>query len=445
MKKKLLGILVLLLLTVIISSCSYPEYEVRFVLNNGMDDVVETVSSGSQLFTPDSPDEALVFGGWYKDATLSEPLLSANIKSDMTLYAKWVKRGMYTATFIYDNGAGNSVISFEGTVTQPKDPERIGHIFTGWENASDGKPFDFGKEYSGDVILRASWKSVTDKLTVTLHYNNGKSDFSVEVDYGNKLIQPEAPVKAGHTFIGWYMDSSLKTPYDFSVAVKSDTHLYARYAEDLEGVVNLMATEGVKATVKIKNYRYNASIFGSVTDASTLTGSGVIYKLESGVYYCLTNNHVIVESSDYKNTQLSVFDCYGNEYSATLVKSDATYDLAVLAFTKGSQELPIATLKDKNAEVGEGCISVGNPGGLINSITYGDLLRYQAVNMNDCFIEFAVGFHNAPIDHGSSGGAVFDYEMNVIGINFATASETDGSFQYGLFVPIEKVREFLNQ
>ena len=47
------------------------------------------------------------------------------------------------------------------------------------------------------------------------------------------------------------------------------------------------------------------------------------------------------------------------------------------------------------------------------------------------------------IDHGSSGGAVLDGDMNIVGILYAVLTDENGDIQYALAIPTSKIVEFL--
>lgn len=48
---------------------------------------------------------------------------------------------------------------------------------------------------------------------------------------GAKAERPNAPVKEGYVFAGWYADSAFKTPFNFNSAISQDVTLYARFIE----------------------------------------------------------------------------------------------------------------------------------------------------------------------------------------------------------------------
>ncbi len=54
------------------------------------------------------------------------------------------------------------------------------------------------------------------------------------VKSGECAAEPQAPVKEGYTFLGWYLDGA-DTPYDFDAAVDSDLTLIARFEAKASG------------------------------------------------------------------------------------------------------------------------------------------------------------------------------------------------------------------
>ena len=64
---------------------------------------------------------------------------------------------------------------------------------------------------------------------VTFDSNGGSAVSSQKVEYGKTATKPADPTKTDNLFDGWYADSTLKTPYDFSTPVKSDFTLYAKW------------------------------------------------------------------------------------------------------------------------------------------------------------------------------------------------------------------------
>ena len=62
-------------------------------------------------------------------------------------------------------------------------------------------------------------------------FNDGATTLSVQTDLssGDKLTNPETPVKDGYTFAGWYKDSACTQGWDFETGISGDMTLYAKW------------------------------------------------------------------------------------------------------------------------------------------------------------------------------------------------------------------------
>jgi uncharacterized repeat protein (TIGR02543 family) len=70
--------------------------------------------------------------------------------------------------------------------------------------------------------------SITE-YAITFESNGGTAVTGQTVRQGSKAAVPEVPTKEGYTFAGWYSDSSLAIPYDFTAAVMGKITLYAKW------------------------------------------------------------------------------------------------------------------------------------------------------------------------------------------------------------------------
>ena len=61
-------------------------------------------------------------------------------------------------------------------------------------------------------------------ITVTFLPNNGGANWSIELNYDEKVARPEKPTRDGHTFIDWFNKGR---QYDFDASVKDDINLTA--------------------------------------------------------------------------------------------------------------------------------------------------------------------------------------------------------------------------
>ncbi|MGH8433438.1 MAG: Do family serine endopeptidase AlgW [Pseudomonas sp.] len=154
-------------------------------------------------------------------------------------------------------------------------------------------------------------------------------------------------------------------------------------------------------------------------------GSAVIMSPEG---YLLTNNHVSAGAD-----QIVVALKDGRETLARVIGSDPETDLAVLKIDL--QELPVITLgRSDNISIGDVALAIGNPFGVGQTVTMGIISatgRNQlGLNTYEDFIQT-----DAAINPGNSGGALVDAHGNLIGINTAILSKSNGSQGIGFAIP----------
>ena len=285
-----------------------------------------------------------------------------------------------------------------------------------------------------------------DKYTVT--YMLDGEPYTEEYEMGTAPLLPQSPERAGHVFCGWAHDPSGKKPYVGGTPLEADTTLYPIFAFDAESAVNRLFGGEIEMSVEIRAEGYDA-VFGIITGSESSQGSGVICRESDGFYYCLTNAHVIDVALKFNNRRYTVTDCYGNAFAAELVASDAARDLALLRFEHGTHSLHVPRFAESDVSLGDTVIALGAPDGMDNSVTFGRVTRVDTVSGQGATEQTAVAFpviwHNAPMAHGSSGGALLNDNMELVGVNFAIATNgQNGEYLYGFCIPISYVREFLN-
>lgn len=201
---------------------------------------------------------------------------------------------------------------------------------------------------------------------------------------------------------------------------------------------------------------------GKKSEKHRAQGSGVIFDYktvpatfdEEGyyIYYLLTNNHVVYQNTEkYNSFEYFVVDCYGSQKPATVLAKDPNYDLAVMTF-KSERLYKTVDFATENPLTGAKVIALGQPLGIVNSVTAGKVLNYTTVKVtndnskpisNQSNVAFSVIKHNAPINNGSSGGVLLNYNYQICGINYAAELDENGGFETAYAVPVLKVKEFL--
>ena len=163
-------------------------------------------------------------------------------------------------------------------------------------------------------------------------------------------------------------------------------------------------------------------------------GSAVIFDEDQDNYYLLTNHHVIDEAKS-----ISAVDYYNNSYEASLIElsGQSIYDLAILKIQK-KIELSVLEIST-NYQINDSIRSIGFPNSIFG-ITYGEVLMKEVI---DHEVSFPVIHHSAFIDHGSSGGALVDQNLKIIGINFAVKIENK-TYIESYAIPAEKILEYLS-
>ena len=175
-----------------------------------------------------------------------------------------------------------------------------------------------------------------------------------------------------------------------------------------------------------------------VQDRMLAQGSGVVIA-EGG--YVLTNNHVIEDGNAYQVLMPS-----GEKVDATLVGADSNLDLAVLKVESEADQLtPVSIGSSEGMKVGSTVVAIGNPGGeiLANTVTQGIIsaLQRSSVSGNNTTRNVDYIQHDAPISSGNSGGGLFDYQGNLIGINtlkYGNSYYSGSSYEgLGFAIPVE--------
>ena len=173
-----------------------------------------------------------------------------------------------------------------------------------------------------------------------------------------------------------------------------------------------------------QNVKESIVLVQGITNEGGVQGSGFVYTyLNRDVV--ITNYHVVHDTSS-----LSVTFSNGNGYEATILGIDPYVDLAVLSVDALSVEFkPIEIVSSSSLRVGEMAIAIGNPYGLVGSLTTG-VVSALGRTLTEVY---AGGYSipniiqtSTPINPGNSGGPLLNAVGKVIGITTAIAEESQG-------------------
>lgn len=171
-------------------------------------------------------------------------------------------------------------------------------------------------------------------------------------------------------------------------------------------------------------------------------GSGIILSSDG---YILTNYHVIEDAAQLK------VNAGGSEYTAKVVGTDESSDLAVLKID-ASDLTAIEIGSSSDLSVGEWVMAVGSPFGLEQSVSTGIVSATSRTTsaLNDSSSGSSAVYANmiqtdAAINPGNSGGALVDKDGKLIGVNTLIASSSGSSSGVGFAIPVDYAMNIAQQ
>lgn len=218
-----------------------------------------------------------------------------------------------------------------------------------------------------------------------------------------------------------------------SFSSSGDTYTVAQIAEQCKSSVVAITNQSVQEV---------QTMFGTMQQQSTGSGSGVIIGKNDTELLIATNNHVVSGAE-------SLTVCFNDDkdavFDAKIKGTDADNDLAVIAIKLSDisedvlNSISVATLGDSTQmEVGDQVVAIGNALGFGQSVTYGVISALdREVTIDDTTATLMQT--DAAINPGNSGGALFNMKGEVIGINSAkyASDQVEGM---GFAIPMAKAQ-----
>lgn len=221
-----------------------------------------------------------------------------------------------------------------------------------------------------------------------------------------------------------------------SSSSSGDTYTVAQIAEQCKSSVVAITNQSVQEV---------QTMFGTMQQQSTGSGSGVIIGKNDTELLIATNNHVVSGAE-------SLTVCFNDDkdavFDAKIKGTDADNDLAVIAIKLSDisddvlNSISVATLGDSTQmEVGDQVVAIGNALGFGQSVTSGVISALdREVTIDDTTATLMQT--DAAINPGNSGGALFNMKGEVIGINSAkyASDEVEGM---GFAIPMAKAQSII--
>ncbi|MDE6567705.1 MAG: serine protease [Lachnospiraceae bacterium] len=203
----------------------------------------------------------------------------------------------------------------------------------------------------------------------------------------------------------------------------------------------------------------------TVTEEEGMTGysagaSGVIFERQDRIYYAITAYHVVAKQDGClvltasTETFREYYSGTGHgsveEYYSRLPRANIEYvseesDLAIIRF-ESDRELDVASVSTDVPTKKDRIVTVGTQEGDFFTVTYGKILSDKLINFaaNDEYRENKVMKHSAYVTYGNSGGAVFDTNMQIIGMNIGGGTDVFGRFRYGAMIPCDQIQKSIS-
>ena len=158
------------------------------------------------------------------------------------------------------------------------------------------------------------------------------------------------------------------------------------------------------------------------SENATALGSGFVYDNKGHI---ITNNHVV---GNAKIVDVTLVD--GNRYTANVIGTDIFNDIAVIEIVENLTQQsppppkPLMIGNSSELEVGEQVIAIGNPFGLVSTMTTGIVSQTgQTIEDPESGLSIPNAIQtDALINPGNSGGPLLNMNGQVIGMNTAGIS-----------------------
>jgi S1-C subfamily serine protease len=215
------------------------------------------------------------------------------------------------------------------------------------------------------------------------------------------------------------------SPAPTARAVSSGLSINDIYRSAAPGVVQITVDEGSSSG--------NGFPFGG-GQTQQAQGTGFVYDTNGDI---ITNAHVVSGAS-----AIHVAFQDGSSYSAKLVGTDPSTDLAVIRVSApGSKLHPLSLGNSDTIEVGDGVVAIGSPFGLPETVTSGIVSAlHRQISAPDNFpINDAIQT-DAAINHGNSGGPLLNDAGKVIGVTSQIESDSGGNDGVGFAIPSNTVK-----
>ncbi len=236
-----------------------------------------------------------------------------------------------------------------------------------------------------------------------------------------------------------------------------------RYNQTMnQDFISNIESKVLSANIKIIQLTYESG-YNSTSTGVSAGASGVIFRREGNKYFALTANHVIAKRENVDRTEIIAMgfddmdfdiDDFGsgvaNHYKqfpvCTLEHASEKYDLAVISFVS-DKEYAVLPLAENIPKYGDQIATMSNPYSERNAVSAGKIRSRKNWNYEDESGKFIYPIinHTALTSSGSSGSALINEDLEIVGINIGGNENLFRQFVSGMAIPIDQVRIFLGE
>lgn len=245
------------------------EYVISYNLDNG---TLETDKTNPEKYTIESEDITLnnpvrtgyTFKGW-STGDDNNPIQTVTITKGSTgakSYKAMWEENKYTITYVMDGGTNHEDNPSTYKVTDAEitlqAPSRTGYVFKGWKADGAGEAQETVTIASGSTGNRsytATWEKA--EYRVIFDSKEGSAVSQAGVKFEEKITKPTDPTKEGHTFAGWFKETTLDNEWNFeNDVVTANITLYAKWTvNQYTATFDVNGGDSVDPATITKNYQ----------------------------------------------------------------------------------------------------------------------------------------------------------------------------------------------
>ncbi|MBQ2903088.1 MAG: InlB B-repeat-containing protein [Clostridia bacterium] len=178
------------------------KYKATFMVDGAVYGEVKEYAEGAAIVAPADPSKTgYTFAGW-------NPTVGTMGSADITFTAQWTAK-TYNVSYYKETTDTTAyqtlTATFDAAYSLPTAPTKLGYTFSKWVDAS-GADMPAKHTVAADVKFYASWTAGTFNATFKANggtFADGSTEKVVPTVFGQAIVAPEAPTKAGGVFEGW--------------------------------------------------------------------------------------------------------------------------------------------------------------------------------------------------------------------------------------------------